>query len=325
MKAVAFDRHGGVEVLDYRDCPDPQPAQGEVVVRVRATGLNYLDVFARRGMPGVSIPLPFISGGDIAGEIETVGDGVTGWRAGERVVVNPKTKRGLIGEEVNGGLAERVAVPAENLVRLPASVSFENGAAIPINFGTALRMLTTIGGLKAGESILVLGASGGVGTACVQIAKMVGARIIAAAGSAEKAAKLRELGADEVIDYSRDDFSRAAWDLSGRKGVNVAVNFTGGDTFNPSLRALTRRGRLLVCGATAGFSPQIDLRYLWRRELQVLGSTGYTQQDIAAAVEMVAGGKLKPVIGRVFPLQQAAEAVKLLEDRAFFGKIVVVP
>lgn len=325
MKAVAFDRHGGVEVLDYRDCPDPQPAQGEVVVRVRATGLNYLDVFARRGMPGVSIPLPFISGGDIAGEIATVGDGVTGWRAGERVVVNPKTKRGLIGEEVNGGLAERVAVPAENLVRLPESVSFEDGAAIPIAFGTALRMLTTIGGLKAGESILILGASGGVGTACVQIAKMVGARVIAAAGSAEKADKLRALGADEVIDYSRDDFSRAAWDLSGRKGVNVAVNFTGGDTFNPSLRALARHGRLLVCGATAGFSPQIDLRYLWRRELQVLGSTGYTQQDIAAAVDMVAMGKLKPVIGRVFPLRQAAEAVKLLEDRAFFGKIVVVP
>jgi alcohol dehydrogenase len=325
MKAVAFDRHGGVEVLDYRDCPDPQPAQGEVVVRVRATGLNYLDVFARRGMPGVSIPLPFISGGDIAGEIETIGNDVNGWRAGERVVINPKTRRGLIGEEVDGGLAERVAVPAENLVRLPESVSFEHGAAIPINFGTALRMLTTIGGLQAGESILILGASGGVGTACVQIAKMLGARVIAAAGSADKADKLRELGADEVIDYSREDFSRAAWDLSGRKGVDVAVNFTGGDTFNPSLRALARRGRLLVCGATAGFSPQIDLRYLWRRELQVLGSTGYSQQDIAAAVAMVASGKLKPVIGRVFPLRQAAEAVKLLEDRAFFGKIVLVP
>ena len=325
MKAVAFDRHGGVEVLQYRDCPDPQPAPGDVVVRVRATGLNYLDVFARRGMPGVNIPLPFISGGDIAGEVETVGDDVAGWRAGERVVVNPKTKRGLIGEEVNGGLAERVAVPADNLVRLPASVSFEDGAAIPINFGTALRMLTTIGGLTAGESVLILGASGGVGTACVQIAKMLGARVFAAAGSAEKAGKLRALGADEVIDYSRDDFSRAAWDLSGRKGVDVAVNFTGGDTFNPSLRALARRGRLLVCGATAGFSPQIDLRYLWRRELQVLGSTGYTQQDIAAAVEMVASGKLKPVVGRVFPLREAAEAVKLLEDRAFFGKIVVVP
>jgi alcohol dehydrogenase len=186
-------------------------------------------------------------------------------------------------------------------------------------------MLTTIGGLQAGESILILGASGGVGTACVQIAKMLGARVIAAAGSADKADKLRELGADEVIDYSREDFSRAAWDLSGRKGVDVAVNFTGGDTFNPSLRALARRGRLLVCGATAGFSPQIDLRYLWRRELQVLGSTGYSQQDIAAAVAMVASGKLKPVIGRVFPLRQAAEAVKLLEDRAFFGKIVLVP
>lgn len=325
MKAIVFDRHGGVEVLDYRDWPDPEPARDEVIARVRATGLNYLDILARRGMPGVSIPLPFISGGDIAGEIESIGEGVSGWSVGDRVVVNPKTARGLIGEEVQGGLAERVAIPASNLVRLPASVPFDVGAAIPINFGTALRMLITIGRLQAGEKVLVLGASGGVGTASVQVAKMLGAQVIAAAGSAEKAEKLLAIGADHAIDYSRDDFSRKAWDISGRKGVDVVVNFTGGDTFNPSLRTLARHGRLLVCGATAGFSPPIDLRYLFRRELQVLGSTGYTQEDIATAVDRVACGKLKPVIGRTFPLHETREAIRLLEDRAFFGKIIVTP
>lgn len=323
MKAVGFDQHGGIENLVYRDWPDPVPGPGDVVLRVRATGLNYLDVFARRGMPNVHIPLPFISGGDIAGEVETLGAGVRDWCVGDRVVVNPKTKQGLIGEEVQGGLAERVRVPASNLVPLPASVDYETAAAIPINFGTSLRMLTTIGQVKAGEKVLILGASGGVGTACVQIAKMLGAEVLAAAGSEDKLVALRALGADHVINYSKDDFSRRAWDITGKRGVDVAVNFTGGDTFGPSIRALTRGGRMLICGATAGYAPAIDLRYVWRRELKVLGSTGYTQDDIKKAIELVAGGKLKPVIGHRFPLEQTASAQKLLEDRTFFGKIVI--
>lgn len=325
MKAVGFTRHGGIDVLEYRDWPDPQQRPGDAIVRVRATGLNYLDVLARRGMPGVNIPLPFISGGDIAGEIESLGSEVTGWRVGERVAVNPKTPDGLIGEEVPGGLAERVRVPASHLVRLPEGVGFDAAAAVPIAFGTTLRMLVTIGALKAGEKILILGASGGVGTACVQVARMIGAEIIAAAGSAAKAARLRELGADHVIDYGSEDFSRRAWDISGKKGVDVVVNFTGGDTFVPSIRALARHGRLLVCGATAGFDPAIDLRYVWRRELKILGSTGYTQDDIATALKLVAEGRLTPVIGHVFPLAETATAEKLLEDRNFFGKIIVRP
>ncbi len=325
MKAVGFTRHGGIDVLEYRDWPDPQARPGDAIVRVRATGLNYLDVLARRGMPGVKIPLPFISGGDIAGEIESLGAEVTGWCVGERVVVNPKTPDGLIGEEVAGGLAERVRVPASHLVRLPAGIDFDTAAAVPINFGTALRMLVTIGALQSGESVLILGASGGMGTACVQIARMIGARILAAAGSAEKAARLKALGADHVIDYGNEDFSRRAWDISGKKGVDVVVNFTGGDTFVPSIRALARHGRLLVCGATAGFDPTIDLRYVWRRELRILGSTGYTQDDIATALKLVAEGRLSPVIGHTFPLAETAMAEKLLEDRNFFGKIIVRP
>lgn len=325
MKAVVFDRHGGIENLVYRDWPDPVPRPHDVIMRVRAVGLNHLDLFARRGMPNVKIPLPFISGGDIAGEIESLGEAVTGWDVGDRVVVNPKTADGLIGEDIHGGLAERVRVPAGNLVRLPDTVDDDTAAAIPINFGTSLRMLVTIGKVRAGEKVLVLGASGGVGTACVQIAKMLGAEVLAAAGSAEKLDLLRSIGADHVIDYTREDFSRRAWDLSGKRGVEVAVNFTGGDTFVPSLRALARHGRLLVCGATAGYAPPIDLRYLWRRELQILGSTGYTQEDISIAVNLVAQGKLKPIISHRFDLADAAAAQTLLEDRKFFGKIILHP
>ena len=325
MKAVAFDHHGGVEALAFGDWPDPIPDENDVIVRVRAVGLNYLDIFARRGMPNVTIPLPFISGGDIAGEVEQLGSSVTGWRQGDRVVVNPKTPRGLIGEEVHGGLAERVRVPATHLLRMPEGLSFEVAAAIPINFATSLRMLTTIGHLKQGETIFILGASGGVGTACVQIAKMIGATVIAAAGSKEKLKRLSEIGADHVVDYSAGDFSRDVWTLTNKRGVDAAVNFTGGDTFVPSLRTSARRGRLLVCGATAGYAPAIDLRYLWRRELQVLGSTGYTQDDIGVALDLVAKGDLAPVISHRFPLAETAAAQRLLEERSFFGKIIIVP
>jgi alcohol dehydrogenase len=325
VKAVLFEKHGNVDVLQFREWPDPIAAADEVVLRVRATGLNYLDVFVRRGMPGVTTPLPFISGGDIAGEIETLGADVAGWRIGDRVVVNPKTAKGLLGEEVQGGLAERVCVPADNLLRLPDAIDYDLGAAIPINFGTALRMLVTIGRLTAGEMILILGASGGVGTACVQVAKTLGAEVVAAAGSDEKTELLKSMGADHVINYTRENFSKRAWELTGRRGVNVVVNFTGGDTFVPSLRALARHGRLLVCGATAGYDPLIDLRYVWRRELQIFGSTGYLQSDIAKAIEMVAAGTLKPIISHRFPLAKTAEAERLLENRNFFGKIVILP
>jgi alcohol dehydrogenase len=325
MKAVVFEAHGGVEALSFRDWPEPTMRPHDVIVRVRSVGLNYLDIFARRGMPNVTIPLPFISGGDIAGDIEAVGSDVHDWAIGDRVAVNPKTADGLIGEEIPGGLAERVRVPADNLVRLPEAVDYDTAAAIPINFGTSLRMLMTIGKLQPGETVLILGASGGVGTACVQIAKMIGATVLAAAGSADKASKLRSIGADHVINYADEDFSRRAWDISGKRGVNVVVNFTGGDTFVPSMRALARHGRLLVCGATAGYAPAIDLRYLWRRELQVLGSTGYTQGDIATAVDLVSQGKLKPVVSHRFALADTAAAQRLLEERTFFGKIVVNP
>ena len=325
MKAAVIERQGGVENISYRDWEDPVPGPDDAIVRVAACGLNHLDIFVRRGMPGFPVPMPFISGGDIAGTVERLGENVRGWTAGDRVTLNPQTDDGMIGEELIGGLAELVRVPASNLVALPEHVPFETAAAIPINYGTAHRMLFARGRLRAGETMLVLGASGGVGVACLQLGKMAGARVIAAAGSQEKCDRLVELGADHAIDYAKEDFSRAAWTLTGKTGCDVVVNFTGGDTWAPSLRAARKGGRVLTCGATAGHDPRTDLRFLWVRELDVLGSNSYSQDDVAQCVAHVAAGRLAPVVSHTFPLHQLAAAETLMEDRGFFGKIVLVP
>lgn len=325
MKAAVIESQGGLDVLSYRDWPDPVPESDEVVIRVKAVGLNHLDVFVRRGMPGFPVPMPFISGGDIAGVVESAGADVSGWKSGDRVVVNPATAKGMLGEERLGGLAERVAVPAANLIAMPDSLDFRTAAAMPIAYGTAQRMLTTIGKVQPGELMLVLGASGGVGTACVQIGRHLGARVIAAAGSQEKCRQLADLGAEYTIDYGQDDFSREAWRISGKKGVDVAVNFTGGDTWVPTLKSLRPRGRLLTCGATAGHDPVTDLRYLWVRELQVLGSNSYSQDDIAQSIQLAADGHLAPAINCVLPLSDIVEAHRMIEDRSLFGKIIMEP
>jgi len=325
MKAAVIEKQGGVENIAYRDWPDPEPGPRDVVVRVRACGLNYLDIFVRRGMPGLPVPMPFISGGDVAGVIEAVGSEVDRWRPGDRIVLNPQSEEGMLGEELLGGMAELVRSPASNVIPLPDELSFEVGAAVPINYGTSNRMLLTHARLEAGETVLILGASGGVGIAALQIAKNLGATVIAATSSAAKAARLLELGADHVIDYSVEDFSRATWALTGKTGVDVVVNFTGGDTWVPSLRCLRPQGRLVTCGATAGHDPQTDLRFIWVRELRILGSNSYSQEDIASAVRDVAAGRLQPVITEVMPLARLAEAETLMERRDFFGKIVLVP
>jgi len=269
--------------------------------------------------------VPFISGGDIAGEIAAVGPRAAGWSVGDRVALHPVTHEGMMGEEIPGGMAEYVRVPTENLIRLASGLDFATAAAVPIAYGTAIRMLIGIGKIESSDLILVLGASGGVGMACVQIAKMRGARVIAAAGSEDKCKKLRETGADYTIDYSKQDFSREAWTLSGKTGVDVVVNYTGGDTWVPSLRALKRRGKLLTCGATAGFDTRNDMRFIWVRELQILGSNGYSKQDVATALDHAAAGRVKPVISHRLPLSEAREAERLMEDRKFFGKIVLLP
>ena len=325
MRAAAIVAHGGLDQLKLLDWPEPQAGTGQAVVAVKACGLNYLDIFVRRGMPGLPVTMPRIPGGDIAGVVSAVGPGVDRAWIGKRVLVDPHlTGGGALGEHANGGLCERIAVEAAKLIEMPAAVGFDAAAALPIAFGTARKMIER-GRLKAGELVLVLGASGGVGTGCVQIAARLGAVVIACASSPDKLARLKALGAQHLIDYTTEDFSAAAWRISGKKGVDVCVNFTGGDTWVPSIRALALNGRLLTCGATAGYDPKEDIRYIWRREVSIIGSNGWRREDLEALLLETAAGRFDPCVDRVFPLEQAVEAMRTIEERRVFGKVIVRP
>ena len=333
MRALLLRKHGGLEQLGVvSDHPVPVATEGHVVIRVRASSFNYHDVFTVRGMPGIKVPLPVIIGLDMAGEIAEVGSGVDR-RPGDRVLVNPLNKtKGLMGEMLDGGMAEYCLVAADQLIPMPAGVSFADAASLPVAYGTAHRMLITHDTVRPGERVLVLGASGGVGTGCVILAKHLGAEVIACTSSPEKMHKLRELGADEVINVNDVDFSRWAVEKYGKPqrrsydgGVDVVINFTGGDTWHPSLRCLKRGGKLLVCGATAGYDPKEDLRYIWSFELKVIGSNSFYDDDLAALMTMIDQGRMKPVIDKVLPLEQAREGLRLIQDREVIGKIVVEP
>jgi len=334
MKAVVLNRHGSLDDLGYvEDFPDPQAAAGHVVIRVRATSFNYHDIFTVRGMPGIKVPLPLIIGLDMAGEILEVGSGVTAWKKGDRVLVNPLNReRGLMGEMMHGGLAEKCLVAEHQLIRMPDGVSFEDAAALPVAYGTAHRMIVTHDTIRKSDKVLVLGASGGVGTGCVLLAKMLGAEVIACAGGADKVERLRQLGADHVLDYKETDFSKWAIAKFGKPqrrsyegGVDVVVNFTGGDTWLPTLKCVKRGGSILVCGATAGFDPKEDLRYIWSFELKVIGSNSFYDENLKALMELIEQGKMKPVIDEVLPLRDAVRGLRLIEDRKVFGKVVICP
>lgn len=335
MKAIVLHEHGANDKLTLdTQFPDPTPGPDDVVVRVKASSLNYHDVFTRRGMPGIRLNFPIIIGLDVAGEIAEVGANVKDWQVGERVLVDPidRVNGGLVGETIHGGLAELCRVGAHQLIKLPAEVSFAEAAALPVAYGTALRMMETIGRIKAGEKVLILGASGGVGVCAVQLAKLAGATVIAAAGSPEKAERLRELGADDVILYTEEDFVKAIFTRYGKPGrrrtgpqagVDVVVNFTGGDTWTKSLRCLRVGGRVLTCGATAGYDPKEDLRFIWTYELQILGSNGWEREDLHRLLDLVQAKKLKVLINKQWPLEQGAQALASLEDRNVFGKVLV--
>jgi 2-desacetyl-2-hydroxyethyl bacteriochlorophyllide A dehydrogenase len=337
VKAAVIYEHGGPGSIRYEtNWPDPKPEPDEVIIKVGAATLNYHDVFTRKGMPGIKVPMPCIPGLDFSGEIAEVGKDVKDWHVGDRVMVDPVIRHsphgGLIGEMRPGGLAEYCAVPAKCLVRLPADVSFEAAACLPVAYGTALRMMYTIGEVKQGERVLILGASGGVGTCCVQLAKLVGAEVIACASSDAKLARLKELGADHLVDYTKEDFMKwvyAKFDKPHRRqftgGVDTVVNFTGGDTWVKSMRVLHRQGKLLTCGATAGYDPKEDIRLIWTFELRVLGSNGWMREDLQTLIDLIRAGRLKPVIDKTLPLSEANEAFRLIEDREIFGKVVVKP
>ena len=335
MRAQVIQGHGGVDDIRFEpEWPDPQPGPSEVVLKVKACTLNYHDLFTLRGMPGIKLNMPLIMGIDVAGEVASLGSEVTDWNVGDRVMVDPINRKlgKLLGEAMDGGLAEFVKVDASQLVALPSDVSYEQAAALPVAYGTAYRMMVSRGRIAAGETVLILGASGGVGTCCVQLAKLAGAHVIVAASSDEKLARLKEIGADEGINYQTENFMKEVHRRHGKPrfvagggGVDVVVNFTGGDTWVPSLRCLKTNGRLLTCGATAGFDPKEDIRYIWTFELNIMGSNGWLPEDLDALLGLVREGKLKPIIDRRLPLEEARDAFRQLEERRVFGKVVIAP
>ena len=336
MRAAVIYEHGGPGCIRVEpNFPDPKPGPNDVVMRVRAVSLNYHDIFTRRGMPGVKIPLPCIMGNDYAGDIVEIGSDVKDWRVGERVVVDPIDRAhggGMMGEMWHGGMAELCRVPTHHLVRLPDEVSYDDAAVLPVAYATTQRMLFSNGGVKRGDKILILGASGGVGTCCVLFAKMIGAEVVACAGSNEKLARLKALGADHLVNTSVQNFVEEIYRLYTKPhrrrftgGVDVVVNYIGGDTWVPSLKVVRRGGKILTCGAAAGFAPQEDLRYIWSFELKVLGSNGWMREDIEKLIEFVRKQQLTPIIEHRMKLDDVNEAFRLMEERHLFGKIVLNP
>jgi alcohol dehydrogenase len=334
MRALVLKTHGDLGNLELvRDYPTPQAMADHVVIRVRASSFNYHDLFTVKGMPGIRVPLPVIIGLDMAGEIAELGVGVSTWKIGDRVLANPvNKKKGLMGEMLDGGMAEYCLVSADQLIAIPDKVTFAEAASLPVAYGTAHRMLVTHNTVKKGDTVLVLGASGGVGTACVILGKLLDAEVIACASSDEKLLRLKELGAAEVVNYSKVDWSKWAVEKYGKPqrrsydgGVDVVINFTGGDTWLPSLRCIKRGGKLLVCGATAGHDPKEDLRYVWSFEINIQGSNSFYDEDLYALMNLIQEGKMKPAIDKVVPLDQAIRGLRLLRDREIIGKVVVEP
>jgi alcohol dehydrogenase len=333
MKAVVMHEHGGPGVLRYEEIAELPLTASDIRVEVIACALNALDVFSRNGMPGVKLKLPHVLGGDIAGRVvdATTPEGEA--LLGQFVLLDPLCidyrgwKHGVFGEHHWGGLAEYVIAPAYTAIPLPGVTqeSLVNYAALPIAYGTAHRMLYTRGGLQDGETVAVLGAAGGVGVACIELANRVGARVIACSTSDEKLATLRDLGAWETINTSKEEFDRRVWELTDRTGADVVIDYIGRDTLNQSIRAVRRGGRVLTCGASSGFDAPIDMRFVWTKEIDLRGSNGWQRHDLTALVDLVRGGSLVPVIHHVFPLSSYEAAIEVLDDRTVLGKVLLAP
>ena len=341
MKAVRFHEHGGTDVLRFEDAPEPTARPGWVIVRVRACALNRLDIWQRRGLDRVRIPLPHISGADVAGLVAEVGDGVSGWSAGDRVMLQPGLSCGtcaaclsgrdnscarydVLGYQSDGGYAELVAVPAANLIGLPDHIDFIRGAAFPLTFLTAWHMLIGRARLTESDTVLVLAAGSGVGQAAVQIARAMRATVIATAGGPEKRERAHDFGADAVIDHYQDDVVARVRELTGGRGVDIVVEHVGEATWARSVRCLARGGRLVICGATTGHEAAVDLRHLFARQLSLLGCYMGGKPELIRASQLFFRGVLGPVVDRTFPLSETAQAQRYLEQSSQFGKVVLV-
>jgi NADPH:quinone reductase-like Zn-dependent oxidoreductase len=340
MKAVIFEQHGGPEVLKFTEVPDPNIKANEVLVEVRACALNHLDVWVRNGLPGIKIPLPHILGDDIAGVVREIGELVTWVDVGNEVMIQPGVSCGhcaaclaghdnmcddydIIGYRRDGGYAELVAVPGVNVIPKPKNLSWAEAAALPLVTLTAWHMLVARANVQPGEDVLVHAAGSGVGSLGIQIAKLRGARVITTASSEEKLAKARELGADETINYTRDDWPKEVRRLTNGRGVDVVFEHTGATTWPGSILSLKKGGRLVTCGATSGFDAKTDLRHVFYRHLTILGSMMGSKADLLAAMKFIESGQIRAVVDRALPLAEARKAHELIEDRAQFGKLVL--
>jgi NADPH:quinone reductase-like Zn-dependent oxidoreductase len=341
MRAILFENHGGPEVLQSAEVADPQIKANEVLIEVRACALNHLDVWVRNGLPGIKIPLPHILGNDVAGVVREVGELVSWVRPGDEVMIQPGLSCGhcleclsgrdnmcdeydMIGYRRDGGYAELLAVPGVNIIPKPKNLSWEEAAALPLVTLTAWHMLVTRAQVQPGEDVLVHAAGSGVGSLAIQIAKLRGARVIATAGSAEKLDKARELGADEAINYTRDDWPKEVKRVTDGRGVDVVFEHTGAVTWPGSILSMKKGGRLVTCGATSGYDARTDLRHVFYRHLTILGSMMGSKAELLAAMKFIEGGRIRAVVDRTLPLNEARRAHELMEDRAQFGKLVLL-
>lgn len=341
MRAILFRQHGDPSVLQFTDAPEPALRPHEVLVRVRACALNHLDLWVRRGLPGVSIPLPHIPGSDVAGEVARIGSEVTSVRVGQKVLLAPGVTCGKcpaclsgndnrcphftnLGYMVDGGCAEFVRCPEVNCMPYPEPLDWVAAAAIPLVYQTAWHMLVARAQLQPAEEVLVLGAGSGVGSAAIQIAKFFGARVIATAGSEEKLAKARELGADATLNHHAVPIAKEVRRLTSGRGVDVVFEHVGTATWEDSVKSLALGGRLVTCGATTGYDAKLDLRFLFTRQLSILGSYMGTKSELRVVLKLIGEGKFRPVVDRTFPLSEAVAAHECLESGAQFGKVVLV-
>ncbi len=341
MKATVFHEHGDSSVLRVEDVPQPTPGLNDVVVKVHACGVNRLDIYSRTGRTKIA-PMPHIAGSEVAGEIAALGEAVSGLATGQRVAIAPYLfcgrcefcrsgeeviclKSDIVGLGSQGGYAEYIRVPASSIVPLPQGVDYISAAAVGLAAITAWHMLTKQVPLTPGQDVLIHAAGSGVGSAAIQIAKLSGARVITTVGSAEKIAHARKLGADEVINYREQDFFQEVRRITNKRGVDVVVEHIGPDTWEKSVASLTRRGRLVTCGATTGNEGKTNLWNLFAKELSLIGSYGGTRQDLAEVLNLVATGRFQPVVDSTYTLEQIGEAHRRMESREQFGKLIVTP
>jgi NADPH:quinone reductase-like Zn-dependent oxidoreductase len=342
VRAVVVRDHGGPEALRLEDLDTPEPGAGQVRVRVGAVGLNHLDVWVRRGVPGHPFPLPLILGSDVAGTVDALGEGVRGPAPGDRVVLHPVVScgqcrecrsgneplcrdLGILGETRDGGCADQIVVPRANVLPMPEGLDFPEAAAIPLVFLTSWHMLVARAGIRPGQRVLVHAAGSGVSSAAIQIARLHGARVMATAGSREKCDRALDLGAERAVNYREEDFVGAVREWTGKRGVDVAVDHVGTDTFDRTVRCLARGGCYVTCGATSGHEMKTDFRLVFFKSLSILGSTMGSSHELMDVLEHVGAGALRPVIDTVLPLEKVADAHRRLENRSGFGKTILLP